>query len=59
MREKLGSCVPWCDAQGAAVEGCRESDVVAMLRESDLSHSDLSGLEVEHYGCQGTTTRRN
>lgn len=37
----------------------RESNVVAMLRESDLHCSDLSGLEVEYYGYQGKTTRRN
>ena len=30
--------------------------MVAMLCESDLHYSDLSGLEVEHYGCQGKTT---
>lgn len=41
------------------MEELRESNVVAILRESDLHYSDLSGLEVEHYGCQGKTTRRN
>lgn len=32
---------------------------VTMLCESDLPSTDLSGLEVEHYGCQGRTARRN
>lgn len=36
-----------------------EEQCGGMLCESDLHCTDLSGLEVEPYGCQGRTARRN